>query len=151
MRTPPVDTSAPTPLVWKLTSGVRRVAEVALHLTVVHQAVEHHAVDLDGRVGLARAVAGHVDLFHLLVAADVGRALADARHQRRQARVVAGARHRVEQLAVEHLRPLRALHVDHRRGAGDGDRLLERADLQVGVDRGREVGRQLETPRLWTC
>ena len=37
-----------------------------------------------------------------------------------------------------------ALHVDDRRLAGDGDRLLERADLQLGVDRRGERAGQLD-------
>ena len=86
----------------------------------------------------------HVDLLHLLVAADVGVRHPHAGHQRRQARVVARRRQRIEQVAVQHVRPLRALHVDDRRVAGDRDRLLERADAEIGVDRHREVGRQIE-------
>ena len=38
----------------------------------------------------------------------------------------------------------RALDVDDRRLAGDRDRLFERADAQVGVDRGDEVAAQLD-------
>ena len=45
---------------------------------------------------------------------------------------------------------LHALHVDDRRLAGDGDRLLERADAQVGVDRGRERARQRRSPSRLT-
>ena len=38
----------------------------------------------------------------------------------------------------------RALDVDDRRFAGDRDRLFERADSQIGVDRGDEVAAQLD-------
>ena len=46
-------------------------------------------------------------------------------------------------LADRLLRP-RALDVDDRRFAGDGDRFLERADFQVAVDRRDERARQLD-------
>jgi hypothetical protein len=123
---------------------VCRVAEVGLHLAAVHQAVHRHAVHLHGRVGLPRPVRRHVDLLHLLVAADVRVALADAGHQCGEPRVVARRRHGVEQFPVQDGGPLRALHVDDRRVAGDGDGFLQGADAQVGVHRRREVGRQLE-------
>ena len=61
---------------------------------------------------------------------------ADARHQRRQTGVVAGASARASSSSrFSTCVPLRALHVDDRRVAGDGDRLLEGADAQIGVDR----------------
>jgi hypothetical protein len=84
-------------------------------------------------IPLTRAVHRHVDLLHLLVAADVGVRHPHPRHQRRQPGVVARHRQRVEQLAVQDLRPLGALDVDHRRVAGHGDRLFERTDAEVGV------------------
>src|SRR6185503_12485815 len=124
--------------------GAGRVAVVRLHLAVVHQAVQLHAVYLHGRVGLARPVDAHVDLFHLLVAADVGVRHADARHECGQAGVVPGRWEGVEQIAAEDVRSLRALHVNGRRRAGDRDRFLEGADPQLGVDRRREVGRQFD-------
>jgi len=39
--------------------------------------------------------------------------------------------------------PLGVLDVDDWRLAGDGDRFLERADAQVGVDRGHEKNKSL--------
>ena len=45
-----------------------------------------------------------------------------------------------ELLGVEHRLLADGLHVDHRRLAGDGDRLLDRADRHLGVDRRREPG-----------
>ena len=39
-------------------------------------------------------------------------------------------------------------HVDDRRGAGDGDRLLEGADAEFGVDRRGELRRQLQAVAL---
>ena len=60
----------------------------------------------------------------------------------------AAGRDRVEGIAVEHLRLGRALDVHDRRRAGDGQRLFERADLELDVDGHREVGRQLEALAL---
>ena len=48
---------------------------------------------------------------------------------------------------VEHALLRGALHVDDRRLAGDGDRLLERADAQVGVDRRGERTQSARCPR----
>jgi hypothetical protein len=44
----------------------------------------------------------------------------------------------VEDRAIHDLLPRRALEVNHRRLAGDRDRLFEPADAQVGVDAGVE-------------
>ena len=49
---------------------------------------------------------------------------------------------------VEHALLRGALHVDDRRLAGDRDRLLERADAHVGVDRGDEGAGQLDPVAL---
>jgi hypothetical protein len=131
----------------RLVGGLRHrgVAVVRLDLAVVHQAVQVHPVDLQRRVGLAGAVDGHVDLFHLLVAADVGVAHPDALDERGHAAVVARRRHRVHQLAVHDDALLRVLDVDDRTGAGDGDRFLERPDPHVGIHGRREVGGELES------
>src|SRR4029434_6651253 len=57
---------------------------------------------------------------------------------------VPAGRHGVQQFARQDLLLRRALHVDDRRGAGYGHGLFDRADPQLDVDRGREVGRQLD-------
>ena len=65
-------------------------------------------------------------------------ALHHRRNQHHQAGIALGGRQRLHQLAVERALPLGALHVDDRALAGHGDRFLERADAQIGVDRGVE-------------
>ena len=77
-------------------------------------------------------------------AADVlsGRAQLDPRHQRRQVLERAVGGNRRQHVVADHPLRLRALHVHDRRLAGDGDRLGDRADLQVLVDRRHERPRQ---------
>ena len=85
-----------------------------------------------------------VGLLHRARPADVGRRQVHADDQLPETLNRLRARHRVEHVAGDHLRLRVRLHVDDWRGAGNGDRFLERADLHVGVDRHREVRRQLE-------
>ena len=68
----------------------------------------------------------------------------DARnHERGNLRRAAG-RNRIQQLLVDHSLPLRALNIDNRCVTRDGDRFFDRAQLQLGVDRGRERSRELD-------
>jgi hypothetical protein len=95
-------------------------------------------------VGLAGTVDGHVDLFHLLVAADVGIAHPDALDQSRHAAVIPGRRHRVHQLTIEDDAALGVLDVDQRRAGRHADRFFERADPHLGIHGCGEIGRELE-------
>jgi hypothetical protein len=121
-----------------------RFVVVRHHRAVGHVAVGEQAVDGDDRARGADAVHGEVGLLHRARAADVGGGECDADNQLAEALNRLGARHRVEHVARQHLRLLVGLDVNHRRRARDRDRLLERADLQVGVDGGGEVRGQLE-------
>ena len=51
---------------------------------------------------------------------------------------------RRDDVVVEHRLTAHALHVDDRRFAGDRDRLLERADPEIGVHRGGERAGELD-------
>ena len=66
----------------------------------------------------------------------------DAGHEARAALHRARRRQHLEDFLVHDELILRALQVDDRRGARDGDRLFERADLEVGVHRRGEVALQ---------
>ncbi len=119
-----------------------RAVEVVLHRAVHVEAVHEEAVDLHGRLRSARAVRRHVGLLHGLRATDVRRVQRDARDELAHALDGAARRDRVQRFAVQHLRLRRALHVDRRRRTGHRQRLFERADLEFGVDRHREVRRE---------
>src|SRR4030095_8094409 len=54
-------------------------------------------------------------------------------------------RHGVEHLASDRSLLRRALYVHQRRGARDGDRLLELTDFELGVHLSGEAGPKLET------
>ena len=120
------------------------VVEVVLNRAVTLDAVDAHAVHLNRVVAPLRSVNRHVGLLHAGGAADVGRAEGDAGERRADRPDVAPRRHRIEQIARQHLLLRCALHIHDRRVAGDGDRLLDGADAQLGVDRGREVRRKLD-------
>ncbi len=121
---------------------VHRVVEVALDRAVALQPVDHHAVDQHRVLRRAHPVRRHVGLLHRARAARVGQAQVDADDQLTHALNRPAGRDRVDRFAVQHLCVHRRRHVDHRRVAGDRDRLLEGADAQVGVQRHRELGRQ---------
>ena len=125
-----------------------RAVEVALHRAVHVDAVHQQPVDLHRRLRSAGAVRRHVGLLHRLRAADVRLVQADAGDQLPHALNRAAGGNGIERLAREHLRLRRTLHVDDRRGAGDGQRLFEAADLQLGVHGHGEVGGQLESLAL---
>ena len=65
-------------------------------------------------------------------------------HELAEALDAAAGRDQVDRFAVEHRGLRRRGHVDDRRGAGDGDGFLERADAEFGVERRGEFRRQLE-------
>ena len=106
------------------------------------------------RVADVEAVDGHAAL---VVAAAVNRELRrrgtgrhvvgvgdDARHHDDHRVVAAHRRDRLEDVVAQHRLAPGALHVDDRALAGDGDRLLERADAHLGVDRRGERSGQLD-------
>ena len=78
------------------------------------------------------------------------RRVAHARNQGLNAGGVPRAGNRREDVLAHRLLHLRALHVDDRRFAGDGDRLFEGADLQFAVDRGDERCRYSSMPSRLT-
>ena len=73
----------------------------------------------------------------LLIAGDAG-------HEQHDAVPALGGRRVRDELAAHDLLARGVLHVDDRRLAGDGDRLFERADLHVGVDRDRAGAGELD-------
>ena len=104
---------------------VGQVVVVALDGAVAADAVHVLAVDLDGHLRRAHPVHRHVGLLRRGGQPHLGPVHLDAGDElRRRLQRVAG-RDGVENLAVEHLGPRRRLHVDQRRLARDGDRLLE--------------------------
>ena len=121
-----------------------RLVVVGVDRAVAHQAVGHQAVDHDHGLRRAGAADEEVGLLHGARAAHVGLVEGHAGDQLAEALDGAGGRHGVEHVAGQHLLLDVALHVDQRRLPGDGDRFLQRADLEVGVDGGDEVRRQLE-------
>ena len=127
---------------------VAGVVGVGLNRAVTLQTVDDHPVHHQRGLRRAEAVDGEVGLLHRLRAADVRRRQRDADDELSDALNRVGGRHRVEHVARQHLRLRVALDVDDGRLAGHGDRLLHRADFQVGVDRGREIGRQLDAVAL---
>ena len=114
------------------------------------QRVVAHAVLQQARVERLAAVHGDADRALALAAAHVLRVrrLDDGGNQRGDAEHALRRRHRVEHLARDRALLRRALHVHQRRGAGDGDGLLELTDLELGVHLGGEVGPQLEALAL---
>ena len=67
-----------------------------------------------------------------------------ANRERAQLGVGPAGRNRIDQLALQNGRVLRALDVDNGRVAADRDRLFERSKVQFHVDRRGEVGRQID-------
>ena len=120
------------------------LVEVVLDGAVAFDAVDAHPVHLDGVVATVGAVHGHVGLLHPGSAADIRRAEHHAVQRRADAPDVSPGRHGFEQLVAEHLLLDRALDVDDRRLAGDGDALFERANPHLDVDGGGEVGGELD-------
>ncbi len=86
----------------------------------------------------------HVGLLGAAGAARVGEVEVDADDQLAEALDRLAGRDAVERVTVEHGGVDRALDVDDRRLGRHGDGLFEGADAHVGVDRGREAGRQVD-------
>ena len=125
--------------------GVLHVRGVARDAAAVDRGAGVQAVELQTAFVAAAAAAAEHDhaglQLHVVVAAA-------ARHHRRNQRedgvARARGRDRRQHLGRQGLLPLRALHVDHRRLAGDRDRLFHRADLQIGADRGDDPALELQ-------
>ena len=101
-----------------------------------------HAVDLDGEVGRQPSVRDNRPLPHLRPSSDIeptGQLGPEGGDGRGDALIAPPRRQHVDLLLAEDGAALRALDVDERRSAGHRDGLLERADPQLRVDRGREV------------
>ncbi len=121
-----------------------RLVVVGIDRAVAHETVGHQAVDEHDRLRRAGAADEEVDLLHGARATHVGLIERDAGDELTQPLNGAGGRHGVEHVARQHLLLDVALHVDERRLPRNRDRLFEGADLQVGVDGGHEVRRQVE-------
>ena len=121
------------------------VLPVARDAAAVQRRAGIQAIDLRAAFVAAAAAATEHDhpraQLHVRYAAA---ALHHRRDQHHETGIALGGRQRLHELAVQRALPSRALHVDDRALAGHRDRLLERADAQVGVDRRVEVGGQLQ-------
>ncbi len=84
------------------------------------------------------------DLLGHARAADVGRSLPDARRQHADRHDIAGDRQRIDDVAGDDLRTRRLLDVDLGRLARNGNRLFERTDFQIGVDRDDDFRRHVD-------
>ena len=148
-RTPPADDFG--------VDGARLVAdflehhlvEVALHAAVTLDAVEGHAVDLEGRVAAIRSVNREVAVLHAGGAADIGKGETRARQHARPATECcarSGRRRAPARLITSCCTAVCTSTTGDCARHGDG--LFESADLQVGVDRRREVRGQFEPVAL---
>ena len=112
---------------------------------------EPDAIELKARVAGPSAMNRKRRVLEVVRATDVGERAApglgrrQARDQHHHVDVAAAGRDRLDHLLIEHALLRRALNVDDRAVTGDGDRLLERTDAQVDVDRGDEGARQLDS------
>ena len=110
------------------------------------QAVEHRPPLAVGTARQERAVraerAGTGAGLHVARAAD------DAGHEREERGVATRGRQRGDDLLADHRLLFGALDVDDRSLSGDGNRLLEGTDLQLGVDRNDERARELQPVAL---
>ena len=121
---------------------LQHVVEVALRRTF--EALNGHALDELLGVFARKPVGAQPDLLGHARAADVGRAGPDSGRQDADRHDVARHRQRVDDVAGDDLRSRRLLHVDLRCLTGDGNRLFERADFHVGVDRDDDFRRHLD-------
>ena len=121
-----------------------RIVVVGLDVAVAHGAVHVHAVHLHARVAIVGPVRPHVGLLHPLRSADVRTTELHARNRRADGLHVPRRRQRVEHGALERVRALGVLHVDQGRLARDRHALLDRAHLEIDVDRDRRVAGQLD-------
>ena len=113
--------------------GVADVGDVVRRLVAARRVADVHPLDGEARLDAAAAV-DREDREHR-TAVDVVDVGLQAGNRGQQVAVAADARQGAHRLVVERDFALRALHVDDRRFAGDGDRLLHAADAQFAVDR----------------
>ena len=109
-------------------------------------AVELHAVEKGAVIAEMPAMNHGVAVHRIDVAADVlrrGRDPGANRHLREPAHFL-GQGQRIEQLARHDLVLSGGLHIDHRRFAEDGNRLLQLSDAHLGDDVRREVRCELQ-------
>ena len=118
--------------------------------------VARHAAAVDGRAGaqavnlaltLVAAAAAAAEHDHAGRQLDVRVAAAGYDHRRDEQhdpRIAARGRHRLQQVEIERPLLFRRLHVHDRALARNGDGFLEPADLELGVQRRDEIGRQDE-------
>ena len=126
--------------------GARGIDEERAAGSTLHHRVVAHAVLQKLLVALFAAVDRHADGQLALAATDVlGVGRADhRRHERGVAEHALVGWHRIQKGARERLLLVHVLNVDERALAGDGDGLGERSDVQLNVDGGGEVRRQLD-------
>ncbi len=120
--------------------GVGGVVAVAGHAAAVEGRADVHAVDLHGALVAAAAARREED--HPRVDAAVLRAVGlNAGGDRQQVPVSARRRQRRQDFVAQHRLDARAvLHVHHRCFAHDGDRFLQAAHAQLGVERQGDAG-----------
>ena len=129
--------------------GVRRLGreqrvQIGLVAAVLEDRADDHAVDLDRVVGSVEPAAHHLGLLRPGRAADIRLVHLDAGDEQRVGPRAAAGRDGLLDLLGHHLDALHLLHVDDRRGAGDGDRLLDAADRHGDVEVQRHVAEQLD-------
>jgi len=96
-----------------------------LHAAIALEAVEGHAVDLEGGVAAVGTANREVAVLHARGAAHVRQRQPGASHQRAQGGQAAAHGHGVEHRTAQHDLLHGALHVDRRCAAGDRDAVLE--------------------------
>jgi hypothetical protein len=124
------------------------VVEVRQRAAVRTHRVQFHSVNLRDGLKPVRAVRSDPDLLDSRRAANVLSARDDAGERGADVPHHPSARQHVEEVPIDDLLLHRALHVDERRLAGDGNGLLERSDLHVAVDGGDRVGLQRDAIAL---
>ena len=122
----------------------QRLVVVVHDQAVAHLRVDDHAVDLHGGVPRGGPVHRHADLLHHLRPADVRPGQPHALREVADGLRVARCRQCIDGVALDDLRPRRALHVHDGRLAGDRDGLFEGADRQRAVDGHRRLRRNLD-------
>ena len=121
-----------------------RVVVIRVAVAATHQRVHLHPVDVDRGVFRHAHVRRQTWIHRRARAADILVADLGAHRERALGLIHPGHRDRIEEIAAEHRRPLRVLHVDDRRLPRDRHRFFDGSKLHLGIDRGREIGRQVD-------
>ncbi len=124
--------------------GMTDVRDVERHATAADRRSDRHPIDLQPPFGERSAMIREGDRRRPGNAADILHRRRDTGDERREAEVRPPARERVDDVLLQRLLHFRALDVDERGLAGDGNGFLHRADPEIGVDRGDECACQLD-------